>query len=102
MCAELPVAPIGVAGQPVVALGQLGEDVGADDRDRLAHVAGRDARHRGRDLAQRPDEVEPDGGPADDPDDDRDREHEQEESRADLRFDRTADDEQRPRRRRAG
>ena len=85
---ELSVATLGVGGQAVVALGQLGEDIGPHDRDRLAHVARRDARHRGRDLAQRPDQVQPDRGPAQDPDDDGDGEHEQQEARPDVGIDR--------------
>ena len=40
---ELAVASLGIGGQPVVAVGQLGEDVVPDDRDRLAQVAGGDA-----------------------------------------------------------
>ena len=91
---ELSVATLGVGGQAVVALGQLGEDIGPHDRDRLAHVARRDARHRRRDLAQRPDQVQPDRGPAQDPDDDGDGEHEQQEARPDVGIDRAGHDEQ--------
>ena len=93
---ELSVAAFGVAGQAIVALSELGEDVTADDRDRLAHVAGRDARHGGRDLAQRSDEVQPDHRSAQDSDRDGDREHEQEQPLADLRIERADDDQQHP------
>ena len=65
---ELAVAPLGVAGQAVVALGQLGQDVAALDRDRLAQVARGDALDRGRDLAQGPDQVEADRGAGEDAD----------------------------------
>ena len=86
---ELAIPPVGVRRQTVVALGQLGQDVRADDRDGLAHVAGGHARNRRRDLAQRPDEIEPDRHAADQADADRHREHEQEDPSADLGIDRT-------------
>ena len=62
--AELAVAPFGVAGQAIVALGQLGQDVAALDRDRLAEVARRDALDGGRDLAQWPTRSRPIAAPA--------------------------------------
>ena len=93
---ELAVAPVGIAGEAVVTLRELGEDVVALDRDRAGHVAGRDPGDGRRDLAQRRHEAHADDGPAEDADDDRGREHEQEEADPDLRLDRAGHDEQGP------
>ncbi len=91
---ELLVPARRVTGQAVVALGELRQRVVADDRDRLAHVTGRHPRDRGRDLAQRGDEVEPDDGTAQDADGDDDREDEQQHACADLRIDRPGQNEE--------
>ena len=79
-----------------MALGKLGQDVVADDGDRLAHVACGDPRDRGGDLSQRCDQLEPDRRPTDHADDDRDRKHEQEQACSDLWVHGSAGDEQDP------
>ena len=99
---ELAVPAFGVGGQAVVALGQLGDGVVALDRDRLAHVAGRDARHRGRDLVQRRDELEADREPPRTPTTTATATMKSSRRVADLRIDRTGDHEQGPEQRRAG
>ena len=51
--AELPVAPLEVGGEAVVALGEAGQLVVAGDPDRRRQVAGRDPVDRRRDRPQR-------------------------------------------------